>query len=74
MSNLPTTIIVDQNHKPIGRALGFRNYMEAWVDDNGTAWLPPTAWAYYALHRHNRRLQDRIEELEAQVLRLKGEA
>lgn len=44
--------ILDQDGKLVGHAnkrLGEFELVEAFVDDNGTAWLPPTAWAYYAV-------------------------
>ncbi len=41
--------IIDQNGKQVGSGTIDIMQVDAYVDDRGTAWLPPTAWAYYAV-------------------------
>lgn len=46
-----TAPILDQNGKHVGTAqksIADMFKVEAFVDDEGTNWTPPTSWAYYA--------------------------
>ncbi len=40
---------------------------EVWVDENGTHWDPPTAWAYAQLCRGKNEQYDKIHEQEADL-------
>lgn len=35
--------------------------VDAYRDENGTVWTPPTAWAYYQVCRARDRLREQIE-------------
>ena len=59
--------IVDQDGKQFGVARRTPEEMtrsEAYVDDRGTAWMPPTAWAYMAVCAARDAKQATIEHLE----------
>lgn len=61
--------IVDQNGSKIGDArirVADMINVEAYVDEAGTAWTPPTAWAYYSLCQAVMKKDARILELLAQ--------
>jgi hypothetical protein len=61
--------IVDQDGKRIGVARRTPDELlrsEAFVDDRGTAWMPPTAWAYFAACRARDAQAARIAALNAE--------
>lgn len=56
-----TIPIVDQDNKVIGHHDTITS-VQAFVDDQGTTWLPPTAWAYYAACKALGAAKDLIQE------------
>jgi uncharacterized Zn finger protein (UPF0148 family) len=58
--------IVDQDGNEVGythRPMAELRREDAWRDDNGTIWNPPTAWAYFAVCRARDAKQALIEEM-----------
>lgn len=61
--------IVDQDGKTVGTtdraATGELYRVNAYVDESGTAWTPPTAWAYRQVCLSNATNRERAEKAEA---------
>lgn len=65
--------LIDQNGKCVGMqrtSLASHFQVEVHVDDNGTTWTPPTAWAYFAACRALEAEKQKVEALTASASRL----
>lgn len=65
--------IIDQHKNVVGTAYVSPEDMahdEAFVDDDGEIWVPPTAWAYFAACRARNEKATRITALEAEKAEL----
>lgn len=69
--------IIDQDGKEIGhahRSMRELTTEEAFVDERGTAWMPPTAWAYFAACRARDKHRDSRLKPLVETEGLDGEA
>lgn len=62
--------LIDQRGKRIGvarRTPAELMRVDAFVDERGTAWMPPTAWAYFAVCKARDEAADTISQLHQQA-------
>lgn len=61
------TAVLDQHGKPLGHMPGWRNFVRAYVDDNGVPWLPIDGYAFHKLAKEMAAYMNRVAELEAKL-------